>query len=265
MAAKGLNRNGLQTDSAFTMFKQVYDTQIPAGATNTGFKKYKSSIFTYQMYKQCLPYLYLKRDLIRGKNEKGIGPHFTRCLPNLVLDPVPRAFVTLQTDYPLLTADNDQLTFVYKSNTLKSIRQGDCLNKLLYVTQYKPMDPNSLHEKKQAIIQSTEPKVLREIEQSLGICQQFDRCRYLLLAEVVQARMETYPILYSAIDLQNNQYIVNASGPGDRILGAGVCQRTALYRSDCHKEGFNYLGKVYAEIRDRLKKVLLPKEGGVTG
>ena len=253
-ASKGVQKRWVRQNQPKQIYQQVLDTGVPKGAENHGFRPINGTMYTYCTYRTAFPFLYLKRDLI---NAEGEGPHYTRTLPNVVLKPCPQEYICVETDMPLLCADNDQLIFAHLGFHVTSIRQAYTLSKLQHVRMSQPqlLEPDEFLDLQKRILETTDAKVLNKISLQLGICTLFAGNELQVLFGIVQTRMDAHPLLYRVLDVDSIKYIVYACQLSD-VLGNGQNRRVTRYKPLAYLEGKNYLGKVYMRIRSDLRCLL---------
>ena len=256
-ASKGVSKRFVLQNDPLALYKQVLTSGVPNGATNRGFRAINGQMYTYHVWRSAFPFLYLKRDLVRDANG---GTTHTSPL-KIVLSPCPKIYICLQTDMKLLSADCDDLQFSYHGFHMKSIRQAHTFAKLNVITS-TPFPSRSLqHIQMQRvtlqknILQSSDPKTLHKILQDMGHSDEFARDEQDILRSIVDARMSHHPLLYRLIDLDSEQYIVNAC-QFNSVIGNGRNVLVTRYKKDAHLEGKNLLGKVYMQIRSQLKSML---------
>lgn len=253
LSCKGVNRKLVQRSNPVEMYSSVLDTKQPRGSENRGFRSVNGQTFTYSVYRDAFPWLYLKRDVLEGGC-------YTRTL-NVVLRPSPKIHLCLQQDLKPLGPDY-ALEFPYAGFNVQTIRQAHCLMKFVYrsscvqtnCSQHNSDTSNNivLHGK---ILKTTDAKKLHSFVVSMGDCALWSRDEYDVLYYIVLQRMSTHPSLNLHLDVNDLRYIVNAC-PLNAVLGNGESHRVTRFKKDAFLQGGNYLGKIYMTIRTQLANVL---------
>lgn len=245
LSCKGVNRNLVLMSDPLEIYSSVLETKQARGSENRGFRSVRGETFTYSVYRNAFPWLYLKRDVLEGGC-------YTRTL-NITLVPAPKIHLCLQNDLVPLGPDFE-LTFPYSGYNVQTIRQAHCLMKFMYCAQHNTLATNHivLHSK---ILKTTRAKELHTLLQSMGECQPWSKDEYDVLYYIVLQRMTSHPTLNQHLDSNDKRYIVNAC-PLNAVMGNGENHRVTRFKKDAFLQGGNYLGKVYMIVRNQLDRVL---------
>lgn len=245
LSCKGANKRLVMQSQPIAMFENVLETGVAKGAVNRGFVSRAGTTYTYEAGKTAFPYFYVKRDLLE------IEGH-TRTLP-ICLIPVPKPFICLQTDMPELAPDYI-LPFKFYRFHVQTIRQAHCFTKYMYCTAHK-MDGFPDVNLLQKLLVTIDAEQLQILLEEMGESYEFSRDEYEIIHQIVEARMSEHASLYTHIDVNNRDYIVNAC-PWNRITGNGQNYRVTRYRPNAYLQGQNYLGRVYMSLRHRVKELV---------
>ena len=234
ISAKGINHATLRANDPLAKFRKVLQSQQVESGVNKGFRALNGQMFTYSQEKRCLPYFYCKRYV----HDDGI---FTSCL-DIVLRPVPKTYVCLQTDLP-------ELAPTYQS----AFRMGDYLfsNIKQALTFFKQQKHNEADHDALALIQRT-TDCYRLDKLSAAIPDSFQWLAVLTatLEKIVISRMEQYPHFYDILFRAGSKIIINAD-KADKRIGIGENPRTVRWCPSRQNKGRNVLGQVYSILLKR--------------
>ena len=247
LSCKGVQKALVKERDPVNLYRTVLETGVPDGSTNRGFRSLKGKMYTYQVFREAFPFLYLKREVLEGGK-------FTQVLQNVILEPCPMHYFCLHTAAKELTLDSEK-PFLTNGYIVQTIRQALCVSKYALCTnrEKKPM-AHSLRLFS-AMLKTTEPRELISMQNTMGECLEYEQAQFSILMHVVNTRMSRYPQLYNLLVASDKLLIVNP-GVNDNVLGTGANPRETKYRKDAHLEGQNLLGKVYMTLRTRLNRVV---------
>ena len=231
ISAKGINHATLRANDPLAKFRKVLHSQQVESGVNKGFRALNGQMFTYSQEKRCLPYFYCKRYV----HDDGI---FTSCL-DIVLRPVPKSYVCLQTDLPQL-APTHQAEFRVGEYLFTSIKQA-----LTFFKQQ--MHDKEAHDALALIQRTTESYRLDKLSAAIP-----DSCQWLTLLSatldrIVRSRMEQYPHFYDILSSVVGKTIINADKV-DKRCGIGENPRATRWCPELHIKGRNVLGQVYSNL-----------------
>lgn len=245
LSCKGVNSKVVRRNSPLEMYSKVLETRNPEGSENRGFRSVNGSTYTYSVYRNAFPWLYLKRDLLTG----GI---YTRTLP-ITLVPSPKNHLCLQQDLKPLGPDYE-LEFAYTGYKVQTIRQAHCLMKFVYCSQHNTIQTNHIVLNNK-ILNTTCQKRLHQLLNSMGDCEAWSRDEYDVLYYIVLQRMSTHPSLNIHLDSNDVRYIVNACRL-NAVMGNGETVLVTRYKKGAFLQGGNFLGKIYMTLRTQLSQLL---------
>ena len=248
LSCKGVQKALVKSKDPVRMYRDVLETGVADGSLNRGFRSLKGRMYSYSVFRQAFPYLYLKREVLPGGK-------FTKCLQNVVLDPCPVYYFCLHSEAKELTLDSGEKPFTTCGYTVQTIRQAMCISKYALCTN---QDKNPMRHSVRlfaAILKTTDANTLVKLHAGLGECEEYEQNQFSILMHIVERRMQEYPGLYNLLVSSGRQLIVNGC-QYDRVLGTGSNFRECRYRKGAFLEGMNLLGKVYMTLRVRLNRVL---------
>ena len=268
ISSKGLNKAALMAkDNPYQLFTSVLDTGISQGGTNVGFRVLKDKIYTYNCFRNALPYFYIKRKCI---TEDGIH---TQTYFDLVLDPVPKHFFCLYEDAFDLSLD-DQRSIVIDKFEIKTLRQAHCFMKYKASLNFtedrkkqKKKGNNGRQKRKVGqksrnnhkvladIMNTTDAWKLDRIERSIEVEEDFYGQEFDIMFQLVGQKINKYPDMVESLRKAGNNYIANTCRYNSR-LGCGVSPGEARYRSGGFLNGTNILGKVMMSYAIMLTRTL---------
>lgn len=245
LSCKGVNKKIVARNSPLDIFRRVFETRQSEGSENRGFRSIKGQTFTYTIFREAFPWLYLKRDVLAGGS-------YTKTLP-VVLQPCPKIHLSLQTDLKELGPDHI-IDFEYAGYKVKTIRQAHCLMKYIYCVRYNVLRENHLLLLSQ-ILKETAAKEVNDLLVKMGYCEEWCKEEYNTLYYIVLSRMTQHPDLHNLLDIEDQRYIVNACSL-NKTMGNGESPGVTRYRKDAFLQGGNYLGKIYMIARTTLKSIV---------
>ena len=231
ISAKGINHATLRASNPLQKFWKVLHSHKPESGVNKGFRAINGQVYTYSQEKSCLPFFYCKRYV----HDDGI---FTSCL-DIVLSPVPKKFVCLQTD--LLQLAPDYLAeFRVDEHVFSSIKQA--------LTFYKQqVHDDQDHDVLTMIKRTTDSFDLDRIAASIPIEHQWRTVISDTLERIISCRMDQYPHYYNILSIAAGKVIVNAD-ERDSWIGIGENHRTARWCPEAYLRGRNMLGQLYSHL-----------------
>ena len=231
ISAKGINHSTLRANDPLAKFRKVLHSQRVESGVNKGFRALNGQMFTYSQEKRCLPYFYCKRYV----HDDGI---FTSCL-DLVLRPVPKRYVCLQSDLPQL-APSYQAEFKVGEYLFTNIKQA-----LTFFKQQ--IQDKEAHDALTLIQRTTESYALDKLSAAIPDNVQWLSILSGTLEKIVRSRMEQYPHYYHILSTAGTKMIINADA-GDKRCGIGENPRTTRWCPHLHIKGRNVLGQVYSNL-----------------
>lgn len=231
ISAKGINHATLRANNPLEKFWNVLHSHKPESGVNKGFRSINGQVYTYSQEKSCLPFFYCKRYV----HDDGI---FTSCL-DVVLRPVPKKYVCLQTD--LLQLAPDYLAeFKVDEHVFSSIKQA--------LTFYKQQAYDNQDSVALTTIKTTTDSFnLDRISASIPIEHHWRATISDILEKIISCRMNQYPHYYIILSTASGKVIVNAD-ERDRWVGIGENYRTARWCPEAYLRGRNILGQLYVNM-----------------
>ena len=231
ISAKGINHATLRSNDPLAKFRKVLHSQRPESGVNKGFRALNGQVFTYSQEKRCLPYFYCKRYV----HDDGI---FTSCL-DVVLNPVPKKYICLQTDLPQL-APGFHAKFSVGEYSFVTIKQA--------LTFFKQQSHDQEDHEALALIQRTSDCYeLDKLAKAIPVNYRWSLGFSRTLEKIVTNRMEQYPHYYVILATAGTKTIINAD-ERDIRCGIGENPRAARWCPDAHLKGRNLLGLLYSQL-----------------
>ena len=248
VSCKGINKSRfcLQQDP-LAVFTGVLETRSAAGAENTGFQLSKGSLYTYRGHKSAFPFVYFKRQLIDR------AAVFTRAIPGLVLDPLPKLYLCLQRDAVQLDCDTIQ-AFTCEGYPVKTVRQAYTLMHYVYTTSREQTPKQADPELLSRILRTTDPYTLFSMRSEIG---QSPMLALNMLDEmyfIVGKRMSRHTHLNDVLLNSGQKHIVNACHL-DSVLGTGYGPGRCRWEEGAYLRGANLYGKALMKYRKRLTEL----------
>ena len=243
ISSKGLNKSALADKDAYKMFTSVLSTGVSQGSTNVGFRVIKDKVYTYNCYRDAIPYFYIKRKCF---TPCGI---FTTAYRDLVLEPVPKPYFCVYTDGFCLSLDHQHEIKVHKYK-FQTLRQAHCYLKYMDAIQSstarnvrKKMTMQKRQQLFTSIMLNTDPLALSKIEKSLEASDEFYASEFDTIYNLVGLKINAYPDMLQALAKAGKAYIANTCYLNSR-LGTGVGPGRARYQERAFLSGGNLLGMV---------------------
>ena len=251
ISSKGLNKAAIEKKGdPYKMFTSVLETGVSQGATNVGFKIHRDKIYTYNCYRNALPFFYIKRKCFTPCSI------FTTTYRDLVLNPVPKHYFCLYSDAFGLTLD-DQRELQVDQVTVSTLRQAHCYLKLK-ASLDTPEQASKTGRKKSsqkmkqqtpqqmltAILNTTDARQLDRLEKSIEVHEDFYTQEFDMMYQLVGLKINSYPNMLEELSKAGNSYIANTC-PYNRRLGVGLSAKEVRFRAGAHLQGGNLLGKLW--------------------
>lgn len=237
ISAKGINHASLRANNPLQKFQKVLQSSQAETGTNKGFRAVEGQVYTYAQKKQCLPYFYCKRYV----HDDGI---FTSTL-NLTLNPVPKKYISLQSDVTQLSPDAEG-SFIVGDNTFQSIRQALVYHKQL---THMPEDEIKLKE----ILECNDKYTLMRHCRSIPKLHEWLKSYEKLVEEILLQRIEQNPEFKRALLMTGDEKLLNTD-ESDNMGGTGNNADTTRWCNDIVESGRNIIGKTYMLLRKRYKE-----------
>ena len=227
------------------MFTSVLDTGVSQGATNVGFRALKDKVYTYNCYRNALPYFYIKRRCITSD---GI---YTRTYEDMILKPVPKHYFCIYLDAPQLSLD-DERSITVEGYKLQTLRQAHCLMKFKSAIQLRELNkkatkPASLQQTEtlKKILTTTDPDVLSQIEKKIEASEEFYDQEFSIMYNLTALKIDTYPDILQDLLKVGRRYIANTCARNNR-LGTGHNYAITRWVPNLHLQGTNIYGHCLA-------------------
>ena len=245
LSCKGVNCRVVRRNQPVQVYSKVLESRDPSGSENRGFRSINGKTYTYSIYRDAFPWLYLKRDVL-------LGGCYTKAL-QITLIPSPKIHLSLQQDLKPLGPDYE-LPFAYSGYKVQTIRQAHCLMKFVYSAQHNTIRTNYIVLQNK-IMTTTCAKQLHKMLESMGDCEAWSRDEYDVLYYIVLQRMSTHPSLNLHLEGNDVRYIVNAC-PLNAVMGNGESVLVTRLKKAAFLQGGNFLGKIYMTLRTQLTRLL---------
>ncbi len=249
LTAKGANKRAIEAKAQggyVELYKTVLDTGDSASITNRGFISQKGEMKTYEVDRNVFPFVYFKRKLVENK-------YHTLPYEDLILEACGKTYICIPTELRELSMDHFS-EFTWREWACTSIRQAVCLLKKLYCQVAGDRNGKIQREipTTRVILTTTQPRKLCIMMQNMGPCALFNREIYTNLVDIVKSAMEVESEFKRSLLLATGDHPLVNCCPMDYICGNGQSPQVTRWRPKAVKEGNNYLGRIYVQLREEL-------------
>ena len=243
ISAKGINHASLRANNPLERFRSVLETAKPESGVNKGFRAMQGQVYTYAQQKQCLPYFYCKRYV----HDDGI---FTSTL-QVILRPVPKKYLSLQTDAAELSPDYKR-SFTVDNVTYDTIRQA-----IIYQKQQTSDACDA--EKLDNVLKCTDTYQLKRLAKAIPTSSTWRRQYQARVEKILTQRINQNADFKNILVGTKNEKLLNTD-ESDKFGGNGNSAETTRWCNNMHESGRNIIGEVYMKIRDEYKMAMTATE-----